>query len=249
MKLKVKSSALLALTAAAFIVTFRLPAIPQPPEFHQFADARTLYGIPNFFNVVSNLPFLLISVYGWNSLRRNQSSLMIRLIYSMLFLGIALTAFGSAYYHYNPGNKTLVWDRLPLTTIFMAATCAAIAELVSERLALFLLFPLLLTGAGSVIWWSHSQEQGHGDLRLYFLVQYYPMVLIPTLLLLYYKPVHKPVLRSLTGVVGWYVIAKIFEHWDIPVYRALGISGHTLKHLAAAVSTGYFVVLYKRRSS
>lgn len=247
MKLNPKNGALLALTAAVLTAIFMLPPIDQPPAFHQFADDRPFLGVPNFLNVISNLPFLLISVYGFFLLSTSRPARAIKTIYFMLFMGIALTAFGSAYYHNNPNNQTLVWDRLPLTTIFMAATCVTIAELIDRRLALWLLFPLLITGAASAFWWAYTQQTGRGDLRLYFFVQYYPMLLIPTLLALYYRPIHKPVLLGLTGVVSWYVIAKLFEHWDIPIYQAIKISGHTLKHFAAALSTWYFILLYKRK--
>ena len=41
-----------------------LPPIAQDPTYHQFADQRTLLGIPNFWNVVSNLPFVLVGAMG-----------------------------------------------------------------------------------------------------------------------------------------------------------------------------------------
>ena len=40
------------------------PAIPQPAEYHDFADQRGLAGIPHFWNVVSNLPFAIIGLVG-----------------------------------------------------------------------------------------------------------------------------------------------------------------------------------------
>ena len=104
-------------------------------------------------------------------------------------------------------------------------------------------------GTGSVLWWSYTQGYGRGDLRLYFLVQYYPMVCIPLILCLYYRPRHKPVIAPFVWVVFWYAIAKLFERWDITIYNGLGISGHTLKHLAAAASTWYFVEIYRKTSA
>ena len=50
---------------------------------------------------------------------------------------------------------------------------------------------------------------------------------------------------SLIWIVIWYVIAKLFEAADYPIYQAMGASGHSLKHLAAAVSTWYFVRLFR----
>jgi hypothetical protein len=57
-------AALLGLMAASLAILPLLPPIPQDPSYHQFADQRTLLGIPNFWNVVSNLPFVLVGAIG-----------------------------------------------------------------------------------------------------------------------------------------------------------------------------------------
>jgi hypothetical protein len=171
----------------------------------------------------------------------------IRATYALLFIGVLLTGLGSAYYHWNPNNDTLVWDRIPMTIVFMSLLAATVAELISRPAGIRLLVPLVAIGVGSVLWWHYTEMQGHGDLRLYFWVQYYPMLALPLILWLFYTPTANPILRCLVWVVVWYVIAKIFEQLDYPIYRAIGISGHTLKHLAAAVSTGYFVILFRRQ--
>lgn len=246
MRLRKKDIAVLVLTFIALIAVFQLAPISQPGEFHQFADDRRMLGIKNFCNVFSNLFFVLIAGYGFARLNTHKNTLSTYVIYSTLFLGVGLTALGSGYYHSNPNNQTLVWDRLPMTIIFMSLTCVVVAEFVNERLALILLMPLLFIGTGSVLWWSYTQTFGHGDLRLYFFVQYYPMVLIPLILWLYYTRDQKPLIVSLVWVIVWYSIAKVFERFDVPIYHRLGVSGHTLKHLAAAASTWYFVQLYSR---
>jgi hypothetical protein len=46
--------------------------------------------------------------------------------------------------------------------------------------------------------------------------------------------------------VVWYVIAKGLEALDKPIYELIGVSGHTLKHLAAAASTAYLVQMFRR---
>jgi hypothetical protein len=58
--------------------------------------------------------------------------------------------------------------------------------------------------------------------RLYFLVQYYPMLAIPLIMYLYYDRSHNPVLRPLCWVVVWYGIAKVFEQEGWQIY---GIGG------------------------
>jgi hypothetical protein len=224
---------------------FLLQPIAQSLSFHNFADQRAWLGIPNFGDVVSNLPFLFGGLSGLALLRESSVSRSIRLIYALLFLGVILTGIGSAYYHSNPNNDTLIWDRIPMTIVFMSFLSATVAELIDQRLGTRLLIPLVLVGITSVVWWHYTEGQGRGDLRLYFLVQYYPIVFIPLIIGLYFDRTYKPVLRSLIWVVVWYVIAKLFEQLDRPIYATLGISGHTLKHLAAALSSWYFVVLFK----
>lgn len=228
------------------MIVFILPPVAQPLSYHHFADSRRIWGIPNFFNVVTNLPFSVIGLIGLYEAIKAQVRLGIRITYIMLFMGVALTAFGSAYYHCQPNNDTLIWDRLPLTIVFMSLLSAIISEIWNPRLGIGLLIPLVSLGIGSVWWWHLTESRGQGDLRPYLFIQFYPILFIPLLLLLFYRPELKPNIHILAWVVVWYVIAKIFEQFDEPIYRFLPISGHSLKHLAAGVSTWYFVLLVRR---
>jgi len=239
MKKNKKILFLLALTLVAITIVFFLPAIPQSLAFHDFADGRPGWGIPNIANVISNLPFFIIGIYGFVLLTRRVISRAVFYTYAMLFLGVILTGLGSAYYHSSPNNDSLVWDRMPMTIVFMAVLSATVAESINQSLGAGLLLPLVILGVFSVLWWHYTEGTGHGDLRLFYLLQFYPMLLIPLILALYYDPARKGVVLSLGWVVFWYAIAKIFEQLDKPVYGYLGISGHTLKHLAAAVSTWF----------
>ena len=236
-----------ALTILSVVVTFLFPPIAQPLAFHQFADSRTVWGIVNFANVTSNLPFLCVGSVGLLWIGKSAAAISIKVTYVVLFLGVILTGLGSAWYHSNPNNETLIWDRMPMTIVFMSLLAATMGELVSRPMGIRLLFPLVLTGIFSVLWWHYTEGQGRGDLRLYFLVQFYPMLFIPLLLWLYHVPTNKTVLQCLAWVVVWYVVAKVFEQLDQPIYKAVGISGHTLKHLSAAVSTWYLVLLFKKK--
>jgi hypothetical protein len=153
--------------------------------------------------------------------------------YLTLFLGSTLTAFGSAYYHLGPTNQTLVWDRLPMTVAFMGLLSAVIGERVGRRAAQLLLGPLILFGFASVFYWIATEQVGRGDLRLYLLVQYGSLALIVLLLLLY--PARWSHSRYLWIGLAAYAVAKLMDRTDHQVF-AIGhvISGHTLKHLAAA---------------
>jgi hypothetical protein len=238
---------LVAVTVASLVAIFLVPPVAQSLSFHHFADTRSLWGIPNFGNVASNLPFLIVASIGLLTVVKAAAPPSIRLMFALLFVGVFLTGLGSAYYHWNPNNDTLVWDRIPMTIVFMSFLSATVGELVSRRLGVGLLIPLVAVGIGSVLWWHYTETIGQGDLRLYGWVQFYPMLAIPLLLWLYYRPAVKTILPSLIWIVVWYMIAKVFEALDFPIYHAIGVSGHTLKHLAAAVSTWYFVILFRKQ--
>ncbi len=232
-------------TVIALIITFSLPRMPQPQAYHSFADQVTMFGIPNFLNVASNFLFIVFGVYGLLLLRRSNANTSLNIIYAVVFLGVLLTGFGSGYYHYSPNNDTLVYDRIPMTLVFMGFLCATIAELINEKAGIMLLLPLLLLGIFSVLWWHYTELEGKGDLRLYGFVQFYPVLAVPLIIFLFPSKDRHKSLRLLILVVIWYVIAKLFEHFDKQVYSIAGfISGHSLKHIAAAIATLYIVKIF-----
>lgn len=244
---------LVLLTAGVALVCCMLPRIPQPLSYHHFADRRSFFGIPNFNDVASNLPFAVIGLWGLAFLRRSNSNPDGHFIqrreqwpYLFVFVGLLLTAFGSSYYHLDPNNARLVWDRLPMTIAFMSVVAAVIAERISLRAGLWLLPILLLVGLGSVLQWYSSEIRGVGDLRFYAAVQVYAA------LVLLVAPVFPPRYTrafDLEIVVGFYVLAKVLETLDQPIFAATKVvSGRTLKHLAGAAA-GYCILrmLQKRQ--
>src|SRR3972149_1058047 len=58
------------LAAAAAVAAALLPPIAQDPAYHRMAGARTLLGVPNAANVLSNLPFVLVAALGLGALGR-----------------------------------------------------------------------------------------------------------------------------------------------------------------------------------
>jgi hypothetical protein len=242
--------AVLAAVAAAVcgFVAFH-ETIAQPQDYHNFADQRTVWGIPNFWNVVSNVPFLLVGWAGCAVLGKRAPSGMLPALdiaYRCFFVGALLVAFGSAYYHLVPSNQSLVWDRLPMTIVFMALFSVIIGEHIDLRVARWLLFPLLVIGVASVVYWHWSEEAGHGDLRPYLVVQFLPMALMPLILLMF--PSRLTHVRLIWGVLGAYVLAKLFELGDTWIYDLFRmVSGHTIKHLVAALGLYLFLMAIKNR--
>jgi hypothetical protein len=234
----------LGLAVVALGIIFCLPPIPQDQSYHAFADDRTMLGVPNLLNVASNLPFVVVGALGLSLLLRHD---VVRLDgpvreraerwpLLVMFAGVLLTGFGSSYYHLAPDNDRLVWDRLPMTVAFMGFFASMIGERIGVRAGTWLLLPLVWLGFVSVFNWLRGEHRGAGDLRLYAFVQFYPLVTIP--LMMYLFPARYTRSGDVIVALGWYVLAKVLETG--PVDHAIFgmghvVSGHTLKHLAAAL--------------
>jgi len=219
--------------------------IPQHLDYHNFADKQSYFGIPNFWNVVSNLPMLFLGMYGlWQGISHWhwRLDLASKCIPVVLSLGIMGASVGSAWYHWAPDNATLVWDRLPMTLVFMPLFALIIYKFVGKEVGTVSFYFLIPLGVFSVLYWQHTETTGHGDLRFYIFVQYFPMLILPFLLWL--SPHRPSYIRYILFVLGWYVLAKCFEHTDYYVYGLTHFwSGHTIKHLLAALSLWYVLKL------
>jgi hypothetical protein len=229
-----------------------IPPIAQPQWYHEFADQRTLLGIPHALNVISNLPFLVVGLWGlWHLARGARPDQFEQprdvWFYGVFFAAVALTGIGSAYYHADPTNDRLLWDRLPLAVAFMALFAMILAERVSYRAGVALFVPLVLAGAGSVVYWHVTEQWGHGDFRPYLIVQLFPLLLIPLIFVLF--PARFTGTGDLLAALLCYLMAKGLELLDRQVYaQGQIVSGHTLKHFMAALAP-YFILhsLQQRR--
>lgn len=225
-----------------------LSPLPQDPAYHRFADARTLLETPYFWNVVSNLPFVVIGLLGLTLLARGRLVVdrETRLALAIMFLGIALTGFGSAYYHLDPTNERLLWDRLPMALAFMAFFAAILGERTRPSVANVVLGPFILFGVGSVLLWYIGEQHGAGNLRPYLAMQFYPLGIIP--LLLFMSPARFTRGYDYLLTLGWYILAKMLEQMDSRLYEWMGqIGGHPLKHLAAAMGAFWMLRMFVRR--
>jgi hypothetical protein len=236
---------IVALTAIVIAAALLSPRTPQPLSYHNFADHRAWLGIANFGDVASNLAFAIFGIWGlWFLLRLAPPGIATRFtdprerwFYIAVFFGMLLTALGSSYYHVAPDNDRLVWDRLPMTIVFMSLVAAMIAERISVRAALWLWPILLAIGILSVLQWHWSEQAGHGDLRFYAAVQVYAVL-----------PARYSHSSYLAAVVAFYVLAKLLETFDRQVF-ALGhiVSGHTLKHIVAGLAGYWILRMLERR--
>jgi len=244
---------LLSLTLLGLVWTAMTAPIPQPASYHQFADQRTLVGIPHFWNVITNMPFAVIGVAGviWLCRRNREVPPLFEAPgefrgYLLFFVAEALTALGSSWYHASPNNATLVWDRLPFSLMLTSFFAIVITEFVSNRGGQRLVVPWSALGVVSVLFWAWSESAGRGDLRLYFFVQFYPVVAIPLVLLLFRSRYSHS--WTIAMLALFFVIAKIAEVYDVAIYEAVGISGHTIKHVVAAGASWFPLYGLRRRS-
>lgn len=234
-----------ALITLALLAALLAPPIPQDPAYYRFADDTAHLGIPNFWNVATNLPFLLVGFLGLRFLHGPEgtdAATELRPVHTAFFVGSVLIGLGSGYFHWHPDGDTLLWDRLPMTVSFMAFVCAVVADTVSPEPGRRLFWPLLAVGVLSVLYWYGTEQAGRGDLRAYALVQFLPMIVLP--LLLCFPPAGRAPMGYWV-VLGFYAAAKVAEFLDVWLYEALGgFSGHSVKHLlAGAGAYGYLAVL------
>lgn len=251
-----RSRAVLLLSVTLILVgaywTF-IPPHPQPESYHNFADQQTMLRVPHALNVLSNWPFIVVGIAGLAFMASGRSRRpgvfldeVERLPYWVYFAGLILTGLGSMYYHANPNNETLTWDRMFLAITFMALFTGILAERVHVACARFLLWPLVVLGAASVLYWQYTERIDAGDLRFYFTVQFFPLLVLPMMLAFY--PSRYTGTADLVAMLASYVLAKVLEILDTQIYTGSGlVSGHTLKHLVAGLAAGFVLVMLWRR--
>ncbi len=207
--------ALAVLSAAGLAIA---PPIAQDPGYHAFHGG----GGPWSMIVWSNLAFAIAGFAGFvHWLRAGWDGFDDRLAWLLVALSGPLIAAGSAWYHLQPSDASLVWDRLPMTLAFM--------PLLAAMLRPSWAVPLAVAGAGTVFFWQQT-----GDLRPYVMAQFFPMLAIPVQLLLKRLPYTGT--ARLWQMLGLYLLAKLAEYWDQGLLELSGISGHSWKHLIAAVA-------------
>ncbi|MCF6323777.1 MAG: ceramidase [Gammaproteobacteria bacterium] len=241
-KIRIVIGLIIAVIAAVFFVE----PVPQDLAYHRFSDTNTLWGIPNFWNVLSNLPFMIAGLYGLVAMRRLDEENLVGVVKTVswvFFIGLFFTGIGSGYYHLSPSNSTLVWDRLPMTIAFMAFFTFVLSMHYGKKIGSLLLWPLIMVGIASVFYWAYTESIGAGDLRFYAMIQFLPMLLIPAIVLMF--PTVRYNTTHVWAVIAVYFAAKVSEYFDYQLYELTGISGHSLKHVIAALSGIAFLYAIK----
>ena len=247
---RTKLSILILTGIIVFTVVLFIPPVYQDQEYHNFADKRTIWGIPHFGDVITHILYLIFGLIGlgWMFTKNGgqKEDAFIKkheaLSYYAFFASFILVALGSTWYHWNPNDDTLFWDRLPLTVTFMSLVGIIIAERISSRAGIICLPILSALGLGTILYWSLLG----GDLRPYGLVQFYPMIAMPMMIVMF------PPRYSNSGffwiMFAWYGVAKVFELLDYQIYDMTGfITGHNIKHVCSGLSVLWVYAMLRRR--
>ncbi len=203
---------------------------------HPFVDARVLWGIPNALDVLSNLPFIGMGLWGFYALwRAPLVATATRQAATVFFTGLLLTCLSSSFYHWGPDAWGLAVDRAGMAVAFAGVLGLACAERVSHRAAPWVWGSVLAGGmlaimlnfaAGAVAPWAVVQFGGMGVV-LWAAVQRAPSGTSGGSLGICW-----------TVLIAIYVVAKLLELGDEAVFHATQefISGHSLKHIAASLA-------------
>ncbi|MBK1674517.1 alkaline phytoceramidase [Ectothiorhodospira shaposhnikovii] len=250
MRMHWQTGLLLAVMLLVLLGVLALPPLPQPESYHDFAADGAWLGIPNVADVVSNLAFVWVGLLGviWVTRHPHRFREAHQYWPYLTFFGaVILVGIGSAYYHWAPDHGRLFWDRLAMSLAFMAILAAILSDRIGACRGTVVLPALLLVGALGSIHWYWSELQGTGDLRLYMLTQALPLVLGPLMVLLHPSIYTRD--KDLPVAVGWYLLALGADRLDHPIHDLTGglLSGHTLKHLLAALSVYWILRMLRRR--
>jgi hypothetical protein len=221
--------------------------IVQPQDYHHFADISRLASIPHAADVLSNAGFALVGLWGLLALRQRRCHPLLAPAwagYRLFLVALILTAAGSAWYHWQPDDARLIWDRLPIALACAGLLAAVRADQYPDAGSGTASLGLAVYAVLGVAWWYWQ-----GDLRPYLLLQLLPLLLIPL-----WQRLGKaePAERHAFGLaILLYVVAKLAELGDHALYHQLGfVTGHTLKHWLATAAAAVIVarLLWRTRS-
>ncbi len=198
---------------------------------HSFVDARVLWGMPNAMDVLSNVPLGLAGLMGLMVLRGKRLSPPTCHAMVLFFAGLVCACLGSARYHWAPDASGLMLDRLGMAVTFAGAVAMALGERVGPRTARLAL-PAILVGAAVSAVLASTQN----NVMPWAVVQFGGMALITWAA---WQPRLSDALGVPLGVlIGLYAVAKLCELNDATIFHLSGewVSGHTLKHIVAALA-------------
>lgn len=213
------------LTGAAILVAAVCVVVLGPIErgegFHRYADQRRWLGIPHAGDVLSNLAFVVVAVRALREV-------------PVLALAVAWIGLGSATYHWSPSDTTLALDWAPIGVTLMLVLAAVIHDRIGARAGRVVQGSGPLAAVAVVGYWLLTGGTADGgDMAPYVALQLLGVVLPPLLALVCPGRISR---RYLIAAVACFIAARVLGAYDAQLLDAIAISGHSLKHLAAAAA-------------
>ena len=206
---------------AAAVCAIVLGPIERGPSFHRYADQRTWLGIPHAGDVLSNLAFVVAAVRYLRAVPG-------------LALAVAWIGVGSGIYHWAPSDQTLALDWAPIAVTLMLVLGAVIHDRLGARPGAVVQGSGPIAAVLSVGYWLFTGgTTDGGNMAPYVALQLLGVALPPLLALL--AP-GRIATHWLLAAVACFVAARILGAYDADLLDAIAISGHSLKHLAAAAA-------------
>lgn len=209
---------------------------------HPFVDARTLWGIPNAIDVLSNAPMALAGLLGLWTLRGRLLPRVTEAALRVFFTGLLVTGAGSTLYHWSPDAAGLVADRSGMAVTFAGALALAVAERVGQAPARPMLRVAFIAAALSAV-----LPFTHGNVLHWAVVQFGGVALM--VWAAWQRPAPGAIGVHIGALIAWYALAKALELGDAAVFHVTSgwISGHSLKHLAAALAAWPVIAAVRRQ--
>ncbi len=230
-----RESLLAAVLMVLLVLAALGPAVTQPASYHQFADQRAWSFMTNAMDVISNLPFALWGLWGlvlsWQQLLAGADGRVTAWLAGLFFTGLLVTSGVSSYYHLQPDDAGLVWDRCGMVLAFAGLLGLATVRAVSQRAAVVLALIILACGPLSVALWATS-----GNVLPWAVLQFGGMVLITWFAFMQAVDLQNNLRINWWIVMAVYTAAKLLELGDHTVFEWTNhlISGHSLKHIVAS---------------
>ncbi|AVT00483.1 hypothetical protein C8236_17775, partial [Paracidovorax avenae] len=134
-----REGVLCAVLLAGVVLALAGPVVPPGPQAYAHADQRPLWGLPHAMDVLTNLPFALLGLFGLARLAVRVREGVLRAATAaaagLFFAGLLLTAGGSALYHWQPHGITLLADRAGMLVAFTGMLALAVDERIGARAA------------------------------------------------------------------------------------------------------------------
>ena len=222
--------------AVAAAIALAIGPITRAPSFHRYADDRVLLGLAHAGDVLSNLGFVVIALaLGWRWWRVRAGARVPWPLVLATITSVGLLGVGSGLYHLAPDDARLALDFGPIGVALMLLLACVVADRQGPRAGAITAFVGVVLALVAVTSWYVGGGTSGGDMRWYVVLQA-AGVLLPAILV---AVAPGQIARAPIWIaLGLFVVARALAARDAWWLEAIGVSGHSLKHVAASLAAG-----------